>query len=92
MIPIGKSRYDPITHELVGPERKKRKLAPDIHLLLMCLQETPNALVSKEKLVVISGDKNQLYVYISRLRRILGAVDGTLSIESKYGKGYVLVY
>jgi len=92
MISIGKSRYDPITHELVGPEKKKRKLAPDIHLLLMCLQETPNVMVPKEKLIMISGDKNQLYVYISRLRRILEVVGGNLSIETRYGKGYVLNY
>lgn len=88
---IGAAKYDETNRELTGPNKKKEKLPPGIHDLLMCLMATPDVMVKKEVLLkVVSGDENQLWVYVSRLKGYFEKVGAPQDIENMYGEGYVL--
>lgn len=83
--------YDSSKRELSSPSKKRKKVARGIHKFIMCLIKKPNEMVSKEELLAaFSGNENQLRVYATRLRIILKTVDRSLSVENKYGRGYIL--
>lgn len=83
--------YDSDNWELTGPSSKKRTLPERSHEFMMCLLKHPNTMVPKEEfLKIFGGNKDQVRVYATKMRKIFKAIDAPLRIDNKYGKGYTL--
>lgn len=87
--------YDPETNEFYGAHGRPRKVAPEVKKVYKCLYDNANKLISKEAIMdnvfgKDNHDKNKLYVYISRIRRIIRDHLGS-RIDNVRGKGYKLI-
>jgi DNA-binding response OmpR family regulator len=83
--------YDAENRELIGPSNKKRQLPQRSHEFMMCLLKHPNQMVPKKELsAIFDGNKDQVRVYATRLRKIFEIIDSSLRIVNRYGKGYTL--
>jgi DNA-binding winged helix-turn-helix (wHTH) protein len=87
--------YSPGDNEFYGSHGRPRKVAPEIKKVYRCLHDNANKLMSREEIMdTVFGkdhhDINKLYVYISRLRRIITHHPGS-RIHNVRGKGYKLI-
>ena len=83
--------YDSDNRELTGPSNKKRTLPQRSHEFMTCLLKSPNKMVPKEEFrAIFDGNKDQVRVYATKLRKIFKIIDSSLRINNKYGEGYTL--
>ncbi|MEI3799693.1 MULTISPECIES: winged helix-turn-helix domain-containing protein [Chitinophaga] len=87
--------YSPEDNEFYGFHGKLRKVAPEVKKVYRYLYDNANKLMLREDIMDTAFGKdnhdiNKLYVYISRLRRIIKLHTGS-SIYNVRGKGYKLI-
>ncbi|MET3875395.1 helix-turn-helix domain-containing protein [Chitinophaga sp. OAE865] len=92
---IKTSYYDPEANEFYASHGRPRKVAPEVKKVYKCLYDNANKLISREAIMdnVFGKDNhdiNKLYVYISRIRRIIQDHFGS-RIHNVRGKGYKLI-
>ncbi|HWV64379.1 helix-turn-helix domain-containing protein [Chitinophaga sp.] len=92
---IGTHHYDPGNNEFHVSSKRTKKVTQRIKEVYRCLYKNKNELVSMETIMDnVFGEGNhdidKLYVYISKLKRIIENHPGS-GIRNVRGKGYKLI-